>query len=54
MRAVSPPEQLDDIQKYNKDAVPLGVVRAANEVEEELEEDADAGEEVDSEGDDRE
>lgn len=42
--------QLDDVQKYNKDAVPLGVVRAANEVESEEEVEQDDDDEVDSEG----
>ncbi|GAB4818507.1 hypothetical protein N2152v2_005553 [Parachlorella kessleri] len=37
--------ELDDVQKHNKDAVPLGVVRVAAEVEDEVEEDLAEGSE---------
>jgi hypothetical protein len=43
------PTQLDDVQKYNKDAVPLGVVRTANDVEEELEEEGNEEAETEEE-----
>jgi hypothetical protein len=46
------PTQLDDVKKYNKDAVPLGVVRTAKDVKEEVEE--DGNEEAETEEEERE